>query len=91
MRIGLTITVMTPFEDPASVKRVLCLLELYLSIRFSKLHIALPSDQVIRFQETLVAGPYYVTSMMEQIDAIGAENAEAFDPNDKVVIDNQCY
>ena len=87
-RIGLTVTVMTPFEDPASVKRVWCLWELYLSIRFSKLHIALPPDQVIRFQETLVADPYYVTSMMEQIDAIRAENAEAFDPNDKVMIDD---
>ena len=75
----LLLCVMTPFEDPASVKRVWCPWELCLSIRFSKLHIALSPDQVIRFQETLLIDSYYVTSMMERIDAIRAEKVEAFD------------
>ena len=85
-RIGLTVTVMTPFEDPESVKRVWCLWELYLSVRYSKLHIALPPNQKQRFLEALLTDSYYVTDMMEQIDGINAEEAEAFDPKDKMMI-----
>jgi hypothetical protein len=84
--IGLTVSIMTPFEDPATIKRVWCLWELYLSTRYSKLHIALPPDQTIRFQDALLTDPYSVTQLMEQIDGIKAENAEAFDPNDKEMI-----
>ena len=84
--INNTVVIMTPFESPASVKRVWCLWELYLSIQYSKLNIVLPPEQSIRFNDALLKDPYSVTEMYMQIGQIRAEEAEAFDPNDKDMI-----
>ncbi len=84
--IGLTVSIMSPFEDPASFKRVWCLWEVYLSTRYAKLEVALPPDQKERFEEALLSDPYSITTMLEKIDQIDAENAEAFDPKDKEMI-----
>ncbi len=84
--IGLTVSIMSPFEDPASIKRVWCLWEVYLSTRYAQLEIAFPPDQKKRFEEALLSDPYSITTMLEKIDQIDAENAEAFDPKDKEMI-----
>ena len=82
----MTLSIMSPFEDPITIKRVWCLWELYLSTRYSNLHISLPPDQTIRFENALLTDPYSVTKLIEQINGIDAENAEAFDPKDKIMI-----
>ena len=73
--INNTVVIMTPFESPASVKRVWCLWELYLSIQYSKLNIVLPPEQSIRFNDALLKDPYSVTEMYMQIGQIRAEEA----------------
>ena len=86
--IGLTVSIITPFEDPVSFRRVWCLWEVYLSIEYSKLQLILPKDEKNRFNAALMSDPYAVTEMLTQIERIDASNAEAFDPADRDMIFN---
>lgn len=57
-----------------------------MSIRYAKLHVALPPDQSERLDDVLLTEPYLLTTMLEHFDNISARNADAFDPKDKDMI-----
>ena len=85
--IGLTVAIMSPFEDPIAIKRVWCLWELYLSVQFSNLQIVLPPDQRERFHDRLRWGR--LRAIVKKIDGFQAQHADAFDPKSKEMIFNE--